>query len=142
MNQIMNNSRIPQGVLDKMRLKVTESMPKPQEPGGNEPNLDPGGGHGDYYPNGNPGPGPRDNNERPPGTVVDDRLWNGIRPPDGPEYQGAMDSWKESIGKPMQPGEPRGSRGSSNRASDGSSHDTGSLRRAVPHKRTLLSGGG
>jgi len=76
----------------------------PQPPPGPQPDLDPGGGHGDWNPYGEPDILEEIGDQ--PGDIRDPQLWNGIRPPDGPEYQDAMDEWESSIGQPMQPGRP------------------------------------
>jgi len=86
--------------------------------------------HGDMRP---------ENTDKP--DTVEPELWNGIRPPEGEEYQGAMDSWKESIGKPMKPGQPGGQPGGfpqGFRPDGGISNQPWSgIRRSAPVLKTL-----
>ena len=141
------NWKIPQGMLDKMKLTLAESLPKPQ---GDIRDPKPFGGikppEGPEYQDAMDSWNEAMGNETEPAADPDeDRkppLWNGIKPPDwAPEE--TQQAWRDSIGKPMQPGRPAPGAGTlGNSAADGSRPQTGSLRRSIERKRTLLSGGG
>ena len=87
------------------RPEPGQEPPTGPQPPGPEYDLDPGGGHGDYNPYGEPDILEPEIGDQPD-EIRNPQLWNGIRPPDGPQYQDAMDEWESSIGQPIQPGRP------------------------------------